>query len=97
MATMIKRLVFIALLACPLPSPAADLRVSREVAARGEDLAGQLNTTVEEIKQELADRDCERFTVAYWSDSVPLQRLNVEVTCRRSAPDETLALSGPGR
>lgn len=96
MTTMIKRLVFLALLACPLPSLAADLRISREVTVYGENLAGNLNRTVEEIKRELVDRDCEGFTVAYWSDSVPLQRLNVEVTCRRSEPDEALALGRRG-
>ena len=97
MPTLIKRLVVFALLACPPPSLAADLRISREVLAHGEDLSGILYAAVEEIKGEFVGRGCERFTVAYWSDSVPLRRLNVEVTCRHSEANEALPVGAQGR
>lgn len=94
MAIRIGRLVILALLACPLPAVGAELRIAREIAAHGEDLAGRLEATVEEIKREFVNRGCDRISVASWSDAVPLARLHVEVTCRRPERDDTLAAAG---
>ncbi len=94
MAILIKRLVILTMLACPLPVLGAELRTSREVALHGEDLAARLEAAVDELKREFTDQGCERISVAYWSDTVPLARLHVEVACRRSGRDEALAAVG---
>ena len=90
MATRVQTLVTLMLLACPLPALAADLRIACEIVAHGEDLAGRLEATIEEMKAQLADSGCERMAVSSWSDAVPLERLRVEVTCYRPERPETL-------
>ena len=94
MVIPIKTLAVLAVLACGLPAFGAELTIAREIAAQGEDLAGRLEATVEEIKQEFANRGCNRISVASWSDAVPLARPRVEVTCRHSERDDTLAAVG---
>jgi hypothetical protein len=90
------RAVLVVLLLALLPGPTwgAELRLSREIPARGDDIAARLDGTVAELKRELAALGCRRITAAYWSDTVPLTRLRVEVRCRDGEDDAVAALPG---
>ena len=69
----------------------AEMLLSREVAAHGDDVAPQLDSAVAEMKQQLQSQGCGRIVVAYWSESVPLRHLLVEVRCRDGEKDDALA------
>jgi len=69
----------------------AEMRLTRQVSARGDDVTTRLDSTVAEMKGELQFLGCRRVAVAYWSESVPLERLRVEVWCRDAEQDGAVA------
>lgn len=73
------------------PAWSADVSLSREISAHGDDLTTRLDSAVADMKRELQSQGCGRIVVAYWSESVPLKRLRVEVRCRDGEKDEALA------
>lgn len=74
------------------PAWGADWALLREISAAGDDVTTRLEGAVTEMKQALGSQGCHRVAVAYWSESVPLKRLLVEVRCRDSKQDDSLAV-----
>lgn len=62
------------------------MRIWRDVAIHGDDLAGQLSESIDEMKHHLTSLGCQEFSLAYWSVDVPT-RLRVEVRCRSGMED----------
>lgn len=65
--------------------------LAREISARGDDITARLDNAVADMKRELKVQGCGRVAVAYWSESVPLKRLRVEVRCRDEEEDGAVA------
>ena len=92
MATWARALLVLATVTLSLrPAWGEDMLLSRKVSARGDDVTARVERAVAEMKRELASQGCDRIAVAYWSESVPLKHLRVEVRCRDEEKDESLA------
>lgn len=70
----------------------ADSVLSRDVSASGADVVTQIDGAVAEMRHQLASQGCDRIVVAYWSKSVPIKRLHVEVWCRDGEEDAPAAM-----
>lgn len=66
-----------------------EIAMWREIAVHGRDLTRQVAESVSEMKQQLTTVGCNRFSLAYWSLSIPT-RLHVEVRCREWRRDVLL-------
>ncbi len=85
-------LVLSMLALCCVPALGAELTVSRDVEVAGDDVAGQIARPVADMEQELARQGCRAFSRAYWSDTIPLRTLHVEVRCKEGDDDGRLSL-----
>lgn len=92
MAWWVRTLLLLVTLASLIrPAWGEDMLISREVSARGDDVTTRLDSAVTEMKRQLATQGCDRIAVAYWSESIPLKHLRVEVRCRDGEKDDSVA------
>ena len=74
------------------PAFGAEMVVSRDIEILGEDVVGHLERPMAEMEEELTRQGCRAVTRAFWSDSVPLRILHVELRCKDSGAKERLSL-----